>query len=109
MRYLFFSTQKIEFDWNTLKWPPAKGYLMEKKTGQFFQTNVHMRDYKGKELILGPSVIHNAPNNQTGIIVWNALELLSANKENKLSGKLKEMTERLSEDDEFIFMILKFK
>ena len=107
--YLFFSTQRIEFDWNTSKWPPAKGYLMEKKSGRFFQTNVQMRDYRGKDLIIGPSVIHNAPDHQTGIIVWNVSELQEAYKENKLSGKLKAVTESLSKDDERVFMILKFK
>ena len=108
-KYLFFSAQSIDIDWNTYQFPPTKGYLMSKNTGQFFRTNVQMRDYKGKELILGPSVIHNCPNSHTGIIVWNVLELHAANKENKLSGKLKQATERLTEDDEYIFMILNFK
>jgi len=107
--YLFFSTQKIDFDWNTQQWPPAKGYLKEKKTGKFFQTNIRMNDYKEKEFILGPAVIYNCPNQQTGIIVFSALELKDAYRDNKLSGKLKEATERLTEDDEYVFMILKFK
>ena len=108
-RYLFFSTQKIDLDWNTQKWPPEKGYLMEKNSGKFFQTHIQMRDFKGYELILGPSVIHNLPNEHTGIIVWNTLELHTANSEGKLSGKLKEVTDRLTEDDERVFMILTFK
>ena len=108
-KYLFFSTQLMEVDWNVSKWPPHKGYLMEKNSGQFFQTNVQMRDYRGKELIISPSVIHNAPNPQTGIIVWNVSELKEAYKENKLSGKLKAVMESLTEDDEQVFMILNFK
>jgi hypothetical protein len=107
--YLFFSTELLDYDWNAMRWPPEKGYLMEKKSGQFFQTNVQMRDYKGKELIIGPSVIRATPNPQTGIVVLNAFELLDAKKENKLSGKLKETVDRLTADDEYVFMILKFK
>ena len=108
-QYLFFSTQKIDFDWNTLKWPIAKGYLMEKNTGRFFQTNIQMHDFKGYELILGPSIIDKTSSQQTGIVVWNAWELHEANKENKLNGKLQEVTERLTREDEYVFMILNFK
>ena len=68
-----------------------------------------MFEYKGKELILGPSIINNTSDQRTGIIVLTALELQAANAENKLSGKLKEVTDRLTEDDEYVFMILKFK
>ena len=107
-KYLFFSTQKIDLDWKKWKWPPEKGYLMEKNSGKFFQTHIQMRDYKGYELILGPSVIFKTSSNHTGIVVWNVSELQEANAANKLSGKLKEMTDRLDNDDEYVFMILKF-
>ena len=107
--YKFFSTEKLEIDWNNHQGFQTKGYLMEKHTGKFFQTNMRMRDYKEKELIIGPSVIDKTPNQHTGIIVLTALELHKANEENKLEGKLKEVTERLTEDDEYIFMILTFK
>ena len=68
-----------------------------------------MNEYKGKELILDPSVIHMTSNQKDGIIILNVAELQEANKENRLSGKLKTMTESLSKDDEYVFMILKFK
>lgn len=108
-KFLFFSIEKLEFDWNSQTGFPTKGYLMEKCSGKFFQTGIRMRDYEGKELIIDPSVIDRIPNRQTGIIALSALELRTANKENKLSGELKEATDRLTEDDEYIFMILKFK
>jgi hypothetical protein len=82
---------------------------MEKNSGKFFQTNIQMRDYKGKELIIDPSVIYKTSSQHTGIVVWKVQELHDANKENKLSGKLKEITNRLTEDDEFVFMIMNFK
>ena len=106
---LFFSTQqRVDFA-SGGGWPPHTGYLMEKRNCQFFRTNVQMRDYKEKELILGPSVIHNLPNDHTGIIVWNTLELHTANSEGKLSGELKEVVDRLTKYDEYVFMILNFK
>jgi hypothetical protein len=107
--YLFFSTDKLAFDWKNLKYFPSEGYLMEKNTGKFFQTNISMKDYKGKDLILGPSVISRTPNPQTGLTILDVLELHEANRENKLSGKLKEVTNSLGDDDEMVFMILKFK
>ena len=108
-QFLFFSTQKIDFDWSSGKWPLEKGYLMDKNSGELFQANVRMREYKGKELILGPSAIYKTSSQQSGIIVWNALELQEANKESKLSGKLKEVTDHLTDNDEYVFMILNFK
>jgi len=108
-KYLFFSTQLIDYDWNAGKWPPEQGYMIEKSSDRFFRTNIQMRDYKGKELILGPSVIYQTQNQHTGIIVLKTWELHAANKENRLSGKLKEVTDRLAEDDEYVFMILKFR
>lgn len=108
-RYLFFCTEKLTFDWNDLEDGfPAKGYLMEKHSGAFFQTHIQMRDFKGKELILGPTVIGKTPSEQTGIITLEASELQAANEENRLSGKLKEITDRLTENDEYVYMILKF-
>ena len=100
---------EVDYDWNTLKWPPVKGYLMGKNFRKFFQANMQMRDFKGYEMILGPSVIYKTSRQQTGIIVWNAWKLQDANRENKLSGKLKEVTDRLTDDDEYVFMILNFK
>ena len=107
--YLFFSTDGLGFDWDRLKGLPAKGYLMDKRSGELFQSKVQMLDYKGKELIIGPSVITKTSSQHTGVIMLSALELHKANEENKLSGKLKEATEHLTDNDEYVFMILKFK
>lgn len=105
-----YLTLELEFDWNELeKGFPTKGYLMEKHSGKFFQTKIQMCDFKGKELILGSSVIGKTLNDQTGIITSQASELQAANEENRLSGKLKEVTDRLTENDECVYMILKFK
>ena len=108
-KFLFFSTQKNEYDLITGNGCLEKGYMMEKKSGNIFQTNVLMKEYKGKELILGPSVIYKTSGHQTGIIAWNVAELHEANEEKKLSGKLKNIIDRLTRDDEYVFMILNFK
>ena len=103
--YLFFSTVKVEYEQGF----QTKGYLMEKHSRKVYQSNIQMSDYKGKELIIDPSVIDRTSNPQIGIIVFSSSELLTANEENKLSGALKEATECLDEDDEYLFMILKFR
>ena len=107
--YLFFSTTRLEVDLSKTSGFQAKGYLKEKHSGLFFQSNVQMRDYKGKELNIGPSIIARTSSQHTGIIVLRAIELHMANEDNKLSGKLKEVTERLAKDDEYVFIILNFK
>lgn len=108
-KYLFFTTESLEYNEKELKGFPTKGYLMEKDSGKFFQTNILMKDYEGKQLILGPPVLSNSADEQTGVIKLSVTELMKANEEGKLSGKLKEITTTLTEDDEFVLMILKFK
>ena len=107
--YLFFSTTNLEVGLSKTGGFQVKGYLMEKRSGSFFRSNVQMADYKGKEIFVDPPVIVRTSNQHTGIIVLSALELQMAYEDNKLSGKLKEVTERLTKDDEYVFMILKFK
>jgi hypothetical protein len=106
--YLFFSTHRMEFDWKVLKGFPEKCYVMEKRSGRFFHVHVTMNDYQGKELILGPTVLSKTTDSQTGLILLTASELSEAAKAGKLSGKLREITEQLTEDDEYVLMILKF-
>ena len=83
---------------------------MEKKTGNFYQTNVQMKNYEGKELILGPSFLSRFSNdNQTGFFALPTSELMDANESGQLSGSLKEIAGRLTENDEVVVMMMRFK
>jgi hypothetical protein len=111
--YKFFSTQRLEHAPNSgigaFFDSPRIGYLMEKSSGNFFRSNVQMSEFRGRELIISPAVINRTASQCTGIIVFDAIELHDANDEGRLSGKLKEVVDNLTEDDEFVFMILNFR
>jgi hypothetical protein len=109
-KYLFFSTNKLEIDWNTPSEFPDKGLLMEKNTGNIYQANVVMKDYKDKSLILGPSILSRSlKDTKTGYMALPVSELMEANEAGKLSGKLNEIAGNLSENEDYIVMIMRFK
>ncbi len=108
--YLFFSTNKLEVDWNAPSEFAEKGLLVEKRSGDVYQAIVQMNDYKGKILHLGPAVLSRSlRDTRTGFIALPAAELSDAYAAGKLSDKLKETASRLTENDESVVMILQFK
>ena len=97
---------------------PAKYYLRNKKTGETVHPKFLLPDYQGKEFIMNP----NRPKADgryanDGFIYENGYcfeldlyELKEADRENKLSGKLKELVATLDEDtDNNVFMLVEFK
>jgi len=97
---------------------PAKYYMRNKKTGEIVRTKFLLPDYKGKEFIMDPM----RPNTEGSVaadgIIYDdgycfelsLFELKQAYRENKLSGKLKELVATLNEDeDNNVFMLVKFK
>lgn len=108
-KYLFFSINKLEIDWATPSEFPDKGLLMEKSTDNIYQSNVEMKDYKEKSLILGPSILSRSlKDTKTGYMPLPVSELMEANEAGKLSGKLKEIADNLSENEDYLLMILRF-
>jgi len=97
---------------------PAKYYLRNKKTGETVRPKFLLPDFKGKEFIMDPY----RPN-ADGIMYRDGIfyddgycfeldlfELKQAYRENKLSGKLKELVATLNEDeDNNVFMLVNFK
>lgn len=108
--YTFFTTNRLEIDWDNPAEFQEKGFLIERNTGNIYQSYIEMNDYKGKNIILGPSVLSRfSKETQTGFVVLPSDELLEAEKEGKLSGILKEKVNRLTENDESVVMIMRFK
>ena len=69
-----------------------------------------MKDYKDKNLILGPGVLSRSlKDSQTGYIVLPAAELLEALANEKLSGKLKEIASTLNEESNPVIMLMKYR
>ena len=88
---------------------PVKHYMRDKKTGEIFRQKLLLPDYKGKEVFIAPSV--TGRNYENGIYFeLDLYELKEADRENKLSGKLKELVDTLNEDeDNNVFLLVNFK
>ena len=85
-------------------------YMRDKETGEVFRQKIVLPDYKGKEFFIhaaGGGMRYLENGYQFSI---SLSELKQANRENRLSGKLKELVAALNEDtDNNIFMFVKFK
>jgi len=88
---------------------PSKYYMRDKKTGEIFHQKILLPDYKGKEFIISP--LRSGRDYENGpYFELDLIELKQAYRENKLSGKLKELVETLNEDeDNNVFMLVDFK
>lgn len=93
---------------------PTKYYMRDKKTGEMFHQKFLLPDYKGKEFIVSPvSAIPYYECNmfEDGYFFeLGLIELKQAYRDDKLSGKLKELVATLNEEeDNNVFMLLNFK
>ena len=103
--YQFICVSKISDMGN-----PIAYYMRDKKNGEMFRQKIVLPDYRGKEFFIytySHSVRYIENEYQFDLSLY---ELKQAFKENKLSGKLKELVATLNEDtDNDIFMLVKFK
>ena len=87
-----------------------KYYLRDKITGEIFRQKIILPDYKGKELFITPVDLYINSDKTQIFIELQLYELKQAYKENKLSGKLKDLVATLNEDiDNNIYMFVTFK
>ena len=97
---------------------PAKYYMRNKKTGEIFRYKFLLADYQGKEFIMNP--LRPNANGRTSndgftyddgyCFELDLSELKQAYRDNKLSGKLKDLVATLNEDeDNNVFMLVEFK
>ena len=104
------------FDVSTLSVEDAKNlkrfHFRDKETGEIFRQNVILPEYKDKEFIISASSTkRRAYGGENGYVYeFDLIELKQAYKENKLSGKLKELVATLNEmEDNNVFMLVHFK
>ena len=87
---------------------PVKYLIRNKKTGEVFRQKITLPDYKDKEFVIG---IRTSRAYDEGVFFeLDLIELKQADRENKLSGKLKELVASLNENkDNNVFMFVDFK
>lgn len=90
------------------KSPEAKYYMQDKKTDEIFRQKFILPDYKGKDFYFNPRLQNYSEKEYH--FELDVFELKEAYRENKLSGKLKELATTLNEDeDSNIFVFVDFK
>ena len=104
--YEFMFTTKLQLENNRL---PRKYLMRDKKTGSVFRPKITFNDYKGMEINISPFTILYSSDSKLGLIIISLVELQKANKENKLSGRLKELVDNSDEYGNDIYMLLHFK
>ena len=99
-RYLFFSVETIASSTLT----PFIYYFLDKETGEIFLQNLTLPDYKGKKITISA---YDAKDANYFIIGLDLYELKDAYKEDRLSGKLKELVATLNEDkDNNVYVLI---
>ena len=109
-RYQFFTIKKIpKTHYSTDVYPVA--YFRDKETNEIFRQNIILPEYQGEKFNITAILPTNAVGDTNGYVFNLDLTVLKkANTENRLSGKLKEMVDKLNElEDNNIFMIVRFK
>jgi hypothetical protein len=81
--------------------------IRDKRTGNLYRQKIILDDFKGKEIVLSTRQIKQ--NSKIGIIDLDLTELQDANREGKLSGRLKGLVDNSEEDGNDIYMLLHFK
>jgi hypothetical protein len=107
-RYQFMEAYTIRFEEGALPYP-VTCLMRDKETGEIFRQKIILSDYKGKSFFISPR--QSGRDYENGAFFeLDLIELKQAYSENKLSGKLKELTASLDENrDNNIFLLFKFK
>ena len=84
-------------------------YLMQnKEDGSIYEQKIMMDEFKGKQVRIAPEILTSS--SRCGVIELDLLELEEAYDRNLLSGKLKELMEKVDrENDNTIYALLTFK
>ena len=107
-RYQFMDIVTVQFAPDLPTPNPTKYLIRNKKTGEVFRQKIILPDFKGKEVVVS---VRNSRSCEKGVLFeFELVELKQAYRENKLSGKLKELVSALNEDeDNNVFMFVDFK
>ena len=87
---------------------PITYYFRDKKSGDIFKQKIVLPDYKGKVFNIGSYRL--GYNFENGVrFNLDLMELKQALRENRLSGELKDLVATLKDDDNNVFVFVKFK
>ena len=88
----------------------VKHYIRDKKTDEIFRQKISLPDYKGKDFFIESHTTYFTGKETLACFSLDIFELKQAEKENKLSGKLKEFASTLNEnEDNNVYVLATFK
>ena len=102
--YYFMFTQKKEFDKATQSGFPTIALVYDKKKKELFEQNFYNRDMPGKSFEFMEEV-----NDNQIVYRYQAYKLKDDLAKGELSGKLKEIAEKIEEEDNPVLMVITFK
>lgn len=105
-RYIFMRTQKKEVDLKTFKGFPSTDLVYDKQDNSISQSKLCFRDFEDKRVDLSTQPLNpEVPLCQS----LAADELVEANQNGKLQGKLKEIADKMDEEDNPVIAIIRSK
>jgi len=112
-RYQFMQVQTLlSFEkQRNIQWEDQfKHYIYDKQTGEIFRQKISLPDYKGKDFFMEANKTYFNGKELISHFELDLFELKQAYRENKLSGKLKELVATLNENkDNNVYMLATFK
>ena len=108
-RYQFMLVETL-YKKTLMEKTPKQYYIRDKETGDIFRQKFIVPEYKGKEILFAPRDMYYNGKETHAHVELNLFDLKLANKEKRLSGKLKDLVEQLNEyEDNNVFMFVSFK
>ncbi len=106
-RYLFLQSVKKEYDFEREEGFPATTLMFDSRESKFYACELYDKNYPEREI---PEIFQRCLDKETlSAVVLENQELVDASRQGKLKGELKEIAERLDEDDNPTLLIVKYK
>ena len=109
-RYYFMeSVKKSSYNAETRQFPTTQ-LMYDCKEKSVFEFTIYNDDYPDKPFMPSKGrTVKSSGSEIVSIVKFEAFELVEANREGKLKGRLKEIASKLDEDDNPVLMLLKHK
>jgi len=106
-RYYFFITMKKEFDFTKGRGFPLTGLMYDKQENAVFEPSVINSDFLKRKTV--GMISHPLNNEFAAFQNLEAYQLVEAYKKGELKGKLNEIASKLTENDNPVLLIMKYK
>lgn len=112
--YVFWSTDKLEYNFATRQGEEEKGFLFDKRSNEMYAVKISNPDYEEQDLCISPATLtsrigESSFNPRVGVKALKNEGLWKAQEAGKLHGSLQTVVDSMDEENPFVLMIMKFK